>query len=429
MRAIDKDLIKEEIDKKKENIIDWTKKLISIPSENRPPFGFEKEAQDFFHQELSALGLTIDMFSPDEINGIQSHPYWLPGRKYGIERQNIVAKWPGSENGRSLLFSGHSDVAPAAPGKWEQSKPFEPIVVREKLYGRGAADMKGGMAAAFWALKILKDLGFEPQGDIIFESVVDEEFAGGNGTLASRLKGYNTDLAVLTEPTRMEACIACLGAFLGEIVLKGKSGMPFMGNLIPNPIYGASKIIEIFKSWEDKWVSSNKHPLFSGKDKELKILIWDIASNNPDEFTQMGTPSFTRLSWIVWCYPGEDEDLFMMHFKKFWQDQALKNSDLRLFDMDIKQTYHYVRPWETSIENIGVSELINSYREYTKTVPVVSGAPFSCDYALYGDTGDMPTVILGPRGDNLHGPDEWVLLDDIFALTGIFANLALKWCQ
>jgi acetylornithine deacetylase/succinyl-diaminopimelate desuccinylase-like protein len=119
----------------------------------------------------------------------------------------------------------------------------------------------------------------------------------------------------------------------------------------------------------------------------------------------------------------------MMHFKKFWQDQAAKNSDLRLFDMEVKQTYHYVRPWETSIENIGVAELINSYREYTKSVPIVAGAPFSCDYALYCDTGNMPTVILGPKGDNLHAPDEWVFIEDLFTLTGIFANLALKWCR
>ena len=429
MRTIDQDLIKEAIDKNKDSIIDWTKRLIRLSSENKPPAGFEKKTQQFLDCELGKLGLEIDIFSPDEIEGIQDHPHWLAGRDYKEDRKNVVARWKGAGAGKSILFSGHADVAPAEPGRWEKSKPYEPSVIDGKLYGRGAADMKGGMAASYWAIKILKDLGFEPAGDIIFESVVDEEFAGGNGTLASRLKGYNTDLAILTEPTRMELCIGCLGAFLGEIILKGKSGMPYMGNIIPNPIYGSAKVIELFKAWEDQWIAANKHPLFNGKDKELKTLLWDIHSKDRGDFTQMGTPLLTKLSWIVWCYPQEDEDLFFKAFKKFWYDHAAKDKDLKLFELEIKQTYHYVRPWETSIENIGVAEIINSFREYTKSVPTVTGAPFSCDYAIYCDNGDMPTVILGPRGDNLHAPDEWVLLDDIFTLAGIFASLTLKWCS
>jgi len=428
MRTIDSSTIAEEVKKNSENILNWLKKLISFPSENRPPEGFEKETQEFIAEELLNLGMDIDVFYPDKIEGIKNHPSWLDGRNYSNGRVNVVGKWTGGEE-KSLLFSGHADVAPHGPGNWVETEPYKPLLKGGKLYGRGSADLKGGMASAFWAIKILKDLGFEPSGDIVFESVVDEEYAGGNGTLASRLKGYNTDLAVLVEPTRMQVCLACLGAILGEISLKGNAGMPYMGSAIANPIYGASKIVEIFKSWEKRWIASNSHPLFTGKDKELKILIWDIDSKIKEEFTQMGTPLITKLSWIVWCYPGENEDSFLKDFKKFWHEKSSQDHELRLFDVEIKSTYHYVRPWETSIENIGVAELINSYREYTKTVPEVTGAPFSCDYAIYGDTGNMPTVILGPRGDNLHAPDEWVLLEDIFTLTGIFASTAAKWCK
>ncbi len=71
----------------------------------------------------------------------------------------------------------------------------------------------------FWAMRILHELECQPKGDILFESVVDEEFAGGNGTLAARLRGYNADLALVSEPTRMEICPACLGAFLGDMTL------------------------------------------------------------------------------------------------------------------------------------------------------------------------------------------------------------------
>ncbi len=415
--------ISREVLKRKNEIINWLKKLISFSSENRPPNGFEAQAQEFLKKECLELGLEVDTFSPDEIEDIKQHPWWLSGRNYSNNRKNMVATWKSASEGRSVLFSGHIDVAPFEPGEWEITEPFNPIVKDGKLYGRGSADLKGGMAASFWAIKILKELGFEPSGDIIFESVVDEEFAGGNGTLASRLKGYNTDLTVLVEPTRMQVCPACLGAFLGDLVLRGNSGMPFMGFTIPNPINGASTIIDLFKKWSEEWSLTNQHNLFSEKGKELKTLLWDISSKIPGEFTQMGTPSVTKISWIVWCYPGTDEEEFKKKFKSFWDKQKSTNKNLKPFELELKFTYHYVRPGETDPQNTNVRQVINAFSQYTGSSPIVGGAPFSCDMAIYNKVGNMPTVILGPRGGNLHAPDEWVLVDDIMSLIGIFITL------
>lgn len=419
--------IKKQVEKKKDQIIEWTKKLITFPSENRPPDGNEAEFQKFIAAECRNLGLEVDSFSPTSVKAAREHPWWLQGRNYSNDRNNVVAVWKGQNKGKSLLLSGHADVAPFEPKEWKITSPFSPKIVDGKLYGRGSADLKGGLAAAFWAVKILKEIGFNPAGDILFESVVDEEFAGGNGTLASRLKGYNADLAILVEPTRMQACPACLGAFLGDISLKGKAGMPFMGFDIPNPIFGAASLIETFKKWGKEWVARNQHPLFNEKGKELKILIWDIDSKIEGEFTQMGTPLITNLSWIVWCYPGTDENKFKKDFIEFWNQQAEKNQELKPFKLEHKFTYHYVRPWETNLNEEAVKQLIDSYQQYMGKPPIVGGAAFSCDMAIYGEIGNMPTVILGPRGGNLHAPDEWVLIEDIISLVGIFINLATKW--
>ncbi|MGM0368115.1 MAG: M20 family metallopeptidase, partial [Actinomycetota bacterium] len=419
--------ILKEVDKRRDEIIAWTKKLITYPSENRPPNGFEADLQKFIERECKNLGLEVDTFAPDSIKEAKSHPWWLSGRNYSNNRNNVVGLWKGNSKGKSLLFSGHADVAPFEPGEWKVTKPFSPKIIDGKLYGRGSSDLKGGMSAAFWAIKILKDMGFAPRGDIIFESVVDEEFAGGNGTLASRLKGYNTDLAVLVEPTRMEICSACLGAFLGEIKLKGNAGMPYMGFDIPNPIYGMSSLIEIFKKWAKEWMENNSHPLFQDKGKELKVLLWDINSKSEEEFTQMGTPLVSKLSWIIWCYPGIDEKKFKKDFRDFWEKQGKENNNLKPFSIEHKFTYHYVRPWETNCDNKAVKEVIDTYTDYTGNKSVVTGAPFSCDMAIYGDIGNMPIIILGPRGQNLHAPDEWVLIEDIIKLTGIFVTLAIRW--
>ena len=416
------------VDKNRSRILQWTESLIRFPSENRPPDGNEGEAQRFIEEECRALGFEVDSFRPDSVPDIENHPYWLTGRNYPDERKNVVARWKGSGGGRSILLSGHIDVAPREPGKWEVTSPFEPLLRNGRLYGRGSADLKGGIAAAYWAIRILVELGFKPGGDILFESVVDEEYAGGNGTLASRLKGYNADLGILTEPTRMEVCPASLGAFLGNITLKGKAGVPYMGSKITNPVHGISRVIQLFSEWEENWRRGNSHPLFKGQDKQLKILLWNLDTGPEGEFIQLGAPMAVRLSWVVWCYPGMGEEEFYRGFRKYWEEAGM-DEELRHYRIEIIPEYHFVRPWETDPSTEAVQVVLDAWQEYTGERPSIGGASFSCDLAIYGDVGKMPCVIIGPRGDNLHAPDEWVQVEDIYSLTGIFASIISRWCS
>ena len=419
--------IREAVQKRADDILEWTQALIRLPSENRPPLGGEGAAQQFVEEECAGMGWEVDVFAPDEVPGIQDHPSWLAGRDYGTERKNVVARWPGKGGGKSGLFSSHVDVAPFEPDDWKECRPYDPVVKDGRLYGRGSADMKGSMGAAFWALRILRDLGFEPEGDILFESVVDEEFAGGNGTLAARLRGHNADLAVIGEPTRMEVCPACLGAFLGDLTLSGKAGMPFMGSAIANPIHGAARIVELFSEWQERWRAQNAHPLFTEPGKELNALLWRIDSTKPGEFTQMGTPLLAKVSWIVWCHPGMTEPEFYSRFRAFWDEHAASDPALAPFDLLIEPDYHFIKPWETASDAPAVQAVVAACEQYAGRKPSIGGASFSCDLAVYGEVGNMPCVLLGPRGDNLHAPDEWCEIEDLLSLTGIYASLAADW--
>ncbi len=429
MNLIDPETINKEVSKRKKEITGWLKSLVRLPSENRFPFGNEGKAQKFIEKECINIGLETDTFSPEEINGIREHPSWLKNRDYSGDRRNVVALWKGSGDGNSLLLSGHIDVAPFEPDNWKVCRPFEPVEISGRLYGRGTVDMKGGLAAQYWAIKILKESGFKPGGDIIFESVVDEEFAGGNGTLASRLRGYNTDLAILAEPTRMHICSACLGAFLGDIIVKGNPGMPFLGNTISNPIQGAARVIELFKEWEKYWDNINSHYLFKKPDGGLKMLLWDIDSKAGADFTQMSSPIAVKISWVVWSYPGTSEEFFFNKFKQFWVNSFKEDPVLKFFKIDITPSFHYVKPWETKPGNKGIKKFMDVYRQYLKKEPELKGASISCDMAIYGEQGGMPVLIVGPEGGNIHSPDEWVLLEDVYSLTGLFAMMIKEWCR
>jgi len=131
----------------------------------------------------------------------------------------------------------------------------------------------------------------------------------------------------------------------------------------------------------------------------------------------------------VWCYPGMSEEEFYRCFRNFWNNHTASDKKIKSFNFEMTPTYHYVRSWETSIEDPAVKAVAEAFSDYTEKKPEIAGAPFSCDLALYGDVGNMPSVILGPHGDNLHAPDEWVLIEDIFTLAGIAALLITKWCS
>lgn len=420
--------IREAVEANKDRIVEWTQHLIRFPSENRPPVGQERDAQRWYAEQCESLDLEVTTFSPATVPGIEEHPHWLPGRDYDDGRENVVATWTGGSGEKRVLLSGHMDVAPYEPDHWSICRPFEPAIREGRLYGRGSADMKGGLAAAFWAIKILKELSFEPNGTVYCESVVDEEFAGGNGTLASRLRGFNGDLAVYMEPSGMELCPAGLGAFLGDLRVTGDPGMPYTGHELSNPIFGMSRVIELFKEWLERWRARNSHPLFTEQGRRLNLVLWNLDSNVSGGSAQMGIPQAAKVSWIVWCYPGTDEEEFYDQLRSFFTDAFERDPDLEPFTFELERTYHFVEPWETPHDDPMVVALQNCYTDYVGTPPAVLGAPFSSDLAVYGKYGNMPAVILGPRGDNLHGPDEWVLIEDILSLTGIFASFIADYC-
>lgn len=421
--------IRQAVNRHADAIVAWTQRFVRFASENRPPDGHEAAAQRWLAAECRRQGWAVEVFSPLAVRGIRQHPAWLEGRHYPAGRSNVVARWNGEGRGLSLLLSGHADVAPSEPDQWKACRPYQPVVKKGRLYGRGTADMKGGLAAMFWALRILKELGFRPGGDLLFESVVDEEFAGGNGTLAARLRGHNADLAVVSEPTRLELCPACLGAFLGDLKLTGRGGMAYMGKAIANPVFGAARATDLLRQWQAEWRAQNRHPLFTAPGKELNVLPWHVTTDRPGEFTQMGTPQQATLAWIVWCYPGMTEREFHRRFRAFWKEHAARDPALQPFELELKRTYHYVKPWETPVEDPAVQAVARAFERYTGRQPEVGGAAFSCDLGVYGEVGRMPAVLLGPRGDNLHAPDEWVEVEDLLTLTGVYAALAAEWSR
>jgi acetylornithine deacetylase len=209
MIAIDQHLqaiITDYVQRKRSRLIELTQNLIRLPSENKPPVGAERACQEHIARVLRASGWEPELYELAEVNRLDQHPLFRPGRDYK-NRPNLGARRTGDRGGRSLVLSGHIDTVPRGTQPWTRDA-FGGEVVGNRIYGRGANDMKAGVAMNLFIAEAVADLSLRLCGDLIFETVIDEEFGGVNGTLAGRLRGYNGNAAVISEPSFLRVCPA-----------------------------------------------------------------------------------------------------------------------------------------------------------------------------------------------------------------------------
>jgi acetylornithine deacetylase len=211
---------------RQEETIALLQELVRVPSVN--PFfdsytlpSREGEVQDILAARLAPLGARLDRWEPDAaaLARYEGGPGYYPGRDFR-GRPNLAATLSGSGGGRSLMLLGHVDVVSAGEG-WTV-EPFAGTRRDGAVYGRGTADMKGGMAAGVSALELLDALGIRLRGDVIVASVVDEE-AGGMGTLAMMDRGYRADGAIIPEFTDLAVAPLCRGILWGRLTIPGRA--------------------------------------------------------------------------------------------------------------------------------------------------------------------------------------------------------------
>jgi acetylornithine deacetylase len=124
------------------------------------------------------------------------------------------------------------DTLPKGSAPWTKD-PFGGTVEGNRVFGRGTNEMKGGVATNLFVLEALHQLKIRLTGDLVFESVIDEEFGGANGTLAGRLMGFNADAAILSEPSFLRICPAQRGGRIAHLTMRAAGGVLVEGSLPP----------------------------------------------------------------------------------------------------------------------------------------------------------------------------------------------------
>lgn len=409
-------------DKWREQVIKYTQDLVNIPTENKPPVGYEKKGQEYVKKELLKMGLEVKEMGPYDIPDFKENSAFSHERDY-TERKNVIGIWKGTGGGKSVLLTGHMDVAPKEPMQWKVCEPYKSVVQDGRIYGRGTADMKGGLACALTAIKILKERGFTPRGDVIFETVVDEEYSGANGTLAARMSGINADFGIILEPTGLTICPGCVGSLVYRLTITGNAGMPYTGEKISNPIFEMMTLLKVLKEYDETRMSILKKPeLWNKTVQDPQLIMMKLKAGEVELSGQLSAPIDAWAELVIQTYPNESEEEAVQYFLDF-----IKKNYPFQNNLIVEQMYHYCKAAQSDLKNPGIAFLQDRASKYIEN-PIICGAMFSCDLYALTEYGNMQGVVFGPKGERLHGPDEWVDIDSQMQVTNTLMDFITDWC-
>jgi acetylornithine deacetylase len=247
------------IEDRRAELVELASRLISFDTTARDvgdPPREEAPLQDYLAGRLGAFGAEVDVWEADA-SAMAGRPLVPPGLDFS-GRPQLMARLPGHDGGPALVFNGHIDVVSAEPRDAWTSDPFTPTVRDGKLYGRGACDMKGGIAAMVMAAETLAALGIDLAGDLLVATNTDEESSGAGG-MALVERGLKADAGIVTEPTGFDVWASCRGSEYCRIRIPGRPGHAEVrqpdwrqGGAV-NPIEKALVVIEAMQALRREW--------------------------------------------------------------------------------------------------------------------------------------------------------------------------------
>ena len=255
----------------RDELVELASALISFDTTAREvgdPPRQEAALQDYLAEGLLAYGAEIDLFEPDAA-AMAGAPLVPEGLDFA-GRPQLIATLRGSGGGQSLLFNGHIDVVSGEPKAEWTTDPFTPEIRDGKLYGRGACDMKGGVAAMAYAAQAIAAANITLAGDLIVATNTDEESSGAGGS-ALVARGLRADAGIVTEPTDFRTWVACRGSEYGVMRVPGRPGHAEVrhpdwrhGGAV-NAIEKSGVVLEAIASLRERWAADSAfvHPVLS----------------------------------------------------------------------------------------------------------------------------------------------------------------------
>jgi len=405
--------------------VEFLSELTSHPSTR----GNEKSAQDFIAGELGSRGLTVDRWNVD-VADISHLPGFSPVIGDYDDAVNVVGSHRSRErSGRSLILNGHVDVVPVGPLDMWDSPPFEPRVDSGWMYGRGAGDMKAGLASNLFALDAIRALGFAPAADVHYQSVVEEECTG-NGALACLQRGYTADAALIPEPFAEDLVTAQLGVLWFQVHLKGIPVHVAYAGSGANAIEASIPLIAALHEMEERWNSPDcRHAEYGHVHHPLNLNIGKIEGG---DWTS-SVPAWCVFDVRMGLYPGQDIEEAKREIEEVLIEAAQANDFLRNNQPEI--VYHgfqaegyALAEHNTANSGKAISSLEAAHRAVTGKDLDKIAITATTDARFFGLYADTPALVYGPKAEAIHGFNERVELESVRRITQATAVFIADWC-
>ena len=403
-----------------DDAVEFLQQLIRIPSVT----GQEGEIQGFLAETLKEMGLEVDVFEPD-VNVLRQYQGFVEPELSFSGRPNVVGVWRGEGGGRSLLLNGHVDTVPYdETDPWIEG-PLSGSLRDGLVWGRGASDMKGGVAAMFMAVSVLKRIGFQPRGDILIETVVDEERTG-IGTLACVHRGYKADAGICCETSDLQVMPACIGRMWFTIRITGKPAGISARRESVSAIDKAIKIVQAVEDLEKIRIRELHHPLYPDNRGALPCVVTMLHAGTFPSIT----PDKAVLRGSMGLMPYEEIEDARRQLEDHLSHIAATDPWLREHQPEISIEDGYLAAGaEIPVDHPIVKAVQQNYQRSTGREPLIEGRLGAADTRFLIHTGETPTVIFGPGVTaQMHANNENVPVDNLITATKVLALTIYEWC-
>jgi len=394
-------------------LIEDLQALVRIPSVT----GSEELAQADVARRLAAAGMEVETLTPDP-GAIRADPAW-PGEETTRTALPIVIGRLGRPGGRRLVLSGHVDVVPPGdPGTWS-SDPWSAAIRDGRLYGRGACDMKGGVAAILGAVRALVATGIVERlaGELVVAFVPGEE-DGGQGTLAAIRAGVTGDMAIITEPSNLDIVVAHAGAITFRLTVPGRAAHASQRQEGVSALDNLFTILGALQEDETRRNAEETDPLMTALGLPYPTIVGIVSG---------GEWASTVLDRVA--ADGR-------YGVRLGQSPADAAADLRAAIDAANASDPFLRDHPATVEIVGgqfgsgrvpadhplPAGLALAVETITGHPPALLGEPYGADMRLFINDGDTPCVIFGPGDVRVaHSADEHVPLDEVETCARVLA--------
>jgi succinyl-diaminopimelate desuccinylase len=391
----------------REELARLAQELVRIPSVYRPEEaeGNEARVARFLTEYLEREGLDVSVEAV------------APGRP------NVWAAWDGVRPGKTLLFEAHTDVVTEGRAEDWEHPPFAAEKVGDRIYGRGACDTKGNLAAAVVAVKAIKDSGVPFPGRLVLCHPVDEE--GMMAGIKAFIEGGHAervDGAVICEPEENQLCIKQKGALRVEVIVRGRmahGAMPLSG---VNPVTRAAKFVVAVEELEAEEVERHGEDPFLGYPSLTPTILLGPDRGEP----QLNViPASAYVALDIRTVPSQSHEELVRRLEE-------RLSKLESEDPDFDATLEVIEerpPTETSMEDPLVGAMSAAYRDLTGEEPRYNGVPGATDGTYLSTWAGVPIVTTGAGDREIpHHRDEWVSVDELLSTCRLYAATAMYFC-